>query len=261
MDLNRDELRRELRAVESQQRAALPQWRDALRRIFADRNGISTRTKAELLGVPAPGRRQFFRVGGATIIGAAILAACGEDNDDVAKTGTTTPAETGAAEPDLALLRTATSLELLAVDAYQAALDSGLITTDAISDTAALFQTQHQEHAEQLQGATEDSGGEPFTESNQFLRDNVLTPALPGLISEATVVDFAISLEDAAAQTYVFAAGALTTPESRQATMAIVGVETRHLAILRGLRSAPAVPVAFLPTTAAIPPESFVPAS
>lgn len=263
-DLNHDELRRELRAVEADHQASMAPWREALKRIFAEKgSGIPATAKAELLGVPAPGRRQFFKFGGATIIGAAIMAACGDDDDDDGSgpgSGSGS-GDSAATEMDVVLLRTATSLELLAVEAYQVAIDSGVVTTRSIADAAVLFQSHHQEHAEALQGATEANGGTPFTEPNQFVFDNVVTPALPSLTSETAIVGFAATLEDAAAQTYAFAAGALSTPEFRQTIMSIGGVEARHLAILRTSLGDPAVPVAFLPTDGAIPAESFVSAS
>lgn len=262
--LNHDELRRELRAVEADHQASMAPWREALKRIFAEKgSGIPATAKAELLGVPAPGRRQFFKFGGATIIGAAILAACGDDDDDEADGSgdDNGDGESAATEMDVVLLRTATSLELLAVAAYQTAIDSGVVTTRSIADAAVLFQSHHQEHAEALQGATEANGGTPFTEPNQFVFDNVVTPALPSLTSETAIVGFAATLEDAAAQTYAFAAGALSTPEFRQTIMSIGGVEARHLAILRTSLGDPAVPLAFLPTDGAIPAESFVSAS
>ena len=54
---------------------------------------------------------------------------------------------------DLALARTAASLEKLAVDTYQTGIDSGLVTTMAIADAATLFQSHHQEHLDALNGA------------------------------------------------------------------------------------------------------------
>ena len=80
-DLNRDELRRELKAIDADNRAVMPKWYDALRQIVGGGTKMSTDEKAALLGVPAPGRRSFFKLGGATIMGAAVLAACGDTDD------------------------------------------------------------------------------------------------------------------------------------------------------------------------------------
>ena len=59
MDLNRDELRRELKAIDADNKAAMPKWYDGLRQIVGGGTKMSTDEKAALLGVPAPGRRQF----------------------------------------------------------------------------------------------------------------------------------------------------------------------------------------------------------
>src|SRR6185295_19233071 len=117
---------------------------DALHRIVHHETHLTVDEKAALLGVPSPGRRQLFKVGGATIIGAAVLAACGSDDSDKKADGTSTTAGGSTdSSMDLPLARTAASLEKLAVDTYTTAAASGLVTTKAISDTAALFLSHH----------------------------------------------------------------------------------------------------------------------
>ena len=54
---------------------------------------------------------------------------------------------------DLPLARTAASLEKLAVDTYDTAAGSGLVTTAAIGDAAMLFHDHHQAHLDALNGA------------------------------------------------------------------------------------------------------------
>ena len=51
--------------------------------------------------------------------------------------------------------------------------------------------------------------------------------------TEADAVQIALDLEEAAAQTYAFAGGALSTPGLRSTIMTIGGVEARHAAVLR----------------------------
>jgi hypothetical protein len=236
MDLNRDELRRELRAIDADNRAVMPRWYDALRQIVGGGTKLSTDEKAALLGVPSPGRRQLFKVGGATIIGAAVLAACGSD-DDEATTDTTGAAGEGGepegGEMDLALARTAASLEKLAVDTYQVGIDSGLVTTMAIADAAKLFQQHHQEHLDALNGAISGAGGEEVTEQNEAVFKALVEPAVTAAQAEADIVTLAFDLEAAAAQTYVFAGGALSVPALRSTIMTIGGIEARHAAVLQ----------------------------
>jgi len=165
---------------------AMPRWRRSLTEVFAvDRGSYTTADRHSALSLPD--RRGFFQLGGTSIAGAALLVACGGDDDtagpDVdAADPTAVPAE-GTEEPtaapddggggnemDLVLLRTATSLELAAVAAYQAAVDtaSALGITAPVAEAATLFQSHHAEHAAALQGATEQAGGTPYEEPNPF---------------------------------------------------------------------------------------------
>jgi len=259
MDLNRDELRRELKAIDAENKAIMPKWYDALRQIIGGRNTMSIAEKAALLGVPAPGRRQLFKFGGAAIMGAAVLAACGGD-DDVGGTttagdgGTTTTAAVDGGM-DLALARTAASLEKLAVDTYEVAIGSGLVTTMAIAEAATLFQAHHQAHLEALNGAINDLGGEEVTEMNEAVYDALVKPAVDAAAAEADIVTLALDLENAAAQTYVFAAGTdgLSTPALRSTIMTIGGIEARHAVVLKmaaqGAAPADVFPQGFFPST------------
>jgi hypothetical protein len=236
MDLNRDELRRELRAVDAENKAAMPRWYDALRQIVGSDAKLSTDEKAALLGVPAPGRRSFFKLGGATILGAAVLAACGDTDDDDAGAsgdGSTSSTMGGGGDMDLALARTAASLEQLAVDTYQTGIDSGLVTTMAIAEAATLFQAHHQEHLDALNAVITDAGGEAVTDPNEAVFKALVEPAVTAAKAEADIVKIAFDLENAAAQTYVFAAGELGTPTLRSTIMTIGGIEARHAAILQ----------------------------
>ncbi len=257
MDLNREELRRELKAIDAENQAAMPRWYDALRRITQDRS-LSTDQRAALLGVPSPGRRQLFKLGGTAIIGAAVLAACGDDDDgdggaaggDGGTGETTTTAEPDPAT-DLPLARTAASLEKLAVDTYQTGIESGLVTTMAIAEAAVLFQSHHQAHLDALNGAIEDLGGEAVRRMNEVVYDALVKPAVDAAANEADIVQIALDLENAAAQTYAFAGGALATPDLRSTIMTIGGIEARHAAVLQAVAQAiaPAAvfPAAFFP--------------
>jgi hypothetical protein len=238
MDLNRDEMRRELQAIDEDNRAIMPKWYDALQRIVSGRTTMSTDEKAALLGVPAPGRRQLFKIGGATLMGAAVLAACSSDDSNGGSGATTTAGggETtttmGDGNMDVALARTAASLEKLAIDTYETGIGSGLVTTAAIADAAVLFQSHHQAHFDALNAAVSDAGGEEVTEANEAVYTALVEPAVMAATTEADIVQIALDLELAAAQTYVFAGGALTVPALRSTIMTIGGIEARHAAVL-----------------------------
>jgi hypothetical protein len=247
-----DEVRRELRVLDRANDAVMPRWREALERIMGGDEKLSTDQKAAILGVPSPSRRNFFRLGGATILGAAVLAACGSDDDDTSATtpGTNAPANTtpatspattpgtetptteaGSANMDLTLAKTAASLEKLAIDVYGQA--GALLTTPAVISAATMFAGHHQMHLDALNGVITGAGEPAITEMNQAVFDALVAPALSGAASETDAVNLALALEEAAAQTYAFAAGALSTPALRSTIMTIGGIEARHAAVLR----------------------------
>ncbi len=58
MDVNRDEVRRQLREIDREGTRELPRFREALKRVFDRDSGMSDDAKAGLLGVPS--RRTFF---------------------------------------------------------------------------------------------------------------------------------------------------------------------------------------------------------
>jgi hypothetical protein len=230
MDLDHDAMRRQLRGIDADNREVVPRWYAGLRQMLGGGTSLTTDEKAALLGVPSPGRRQFFEVGGVTILGAAVLAACSSDDADDDGDGSGEPVSDE--EVDLGLARTAASLEKLAVDTYTAAAGSGLVTTPAIADAAGLFMAHHQAHLDALNGAIKGAGGREVTEANQAVLDTVVEPAMAALKDEAGVVQLALDLELAATQTYVFAGGALSQPSLRSTIMTIGGIEARHAAFL-----------------------------
>jgi hypothetical protein len=266
MEFNHDEVRRHMAAADRAQRSAVRPWREALKRTFhTDGRAASEGSKATLLGLAD--RRGFLKVGGATVAMSAVLAACGDDaaDEQLPVTGTfplpvgeAITAPPGSAALDLNLLRTGQSIEVLAVDTYQAAIDSGLVTTTAVADAAQLFQEHHQEHGDTIAGIITDLGGDPYDEPNPFLERTVVGPALEVVSTEEEIVALAVTLENTAAQTYVFAAEVLTTPQLRQGVMTIGGVEARHLALLNILQELPPVPAAFMARRARIDENGYV---
>ena len=251
-DLNNDEIRRQLRAVDRMNTEAVPRWREALARLIGD-DQVSTNDKASFLGVPSPNRRDLFKLGGVSILGVALLAACGSDSADApAATNaagttagsvgapTTAPSTPAASAPttaansgdlDLTLARTAASLEKLAVDTYGAA--GALISTPAVLAAATMFAGHHQMHLDALNGVITGAGGTAITQMNQAVYDALVKPAITAAKTETDAVMLALALEEAAAQTYVFAGGTLSTSALRSTIMTIGGVEARHAAVLR----------------------------
>jgi len=264
MDVNRDEIRRQLIESEREHAEAMPRFRELLGRMFDRDADVSAEAKASLLGVPS--RRSFLTVGGATVAGSAILAACATKKPpQTAVTGSTeaAPASTtttapGSADTDITLLRTAQSIEVLAVQTYGTALSGGLLTTPSLIDMIKLFQSQHQDHAGLIASVTRDQGGTPYDTANIYLDVEVVTPALAAATDEASIVALATELENTAAQTYTLAGKVLTTPEMRAALMSIGATEARHLTVLYGVAALNPVPLPFMSTQGAAPEEAYI---
>jgi rubrerythrin len=243
-DLPRDEFRRQLRDIDRDNTEAMPGWRAALARLIGGDESTADE-KAAVLGVPSPSRRSLFKIGGASILGAAVLAsgglpvaAAGRQRPASTPPGSDAPAGEMGPEMDLVLARTAASLEKLAIDTYGAA--AGLLTVQAVIDAATMFADHHQQHLDALNAVITGAGATAVTEPNAAVFDALIKPAVDAAVAEsdplkaeAAAVTLAITLEEAATQTYCFAAGALSDPALRSTIMTIGGVEARHAATLR----------------------------
>ena len=110
----------------------------------------------------------------------------------------------------------------------------------AVVDAATMFADHHQQHLDALNAVITGAGATAVTEPNAAVFDALIKPAVDAaaaesdpLKAEAAAVTLAITLEEAATQTYCFAAGALSDPALRSTIMTIGGVEARHAAMLR----------------------------
>jgi hypothetical protein len=88
-------------------------------------------------------------------------------------------------------------------------------------------------HLDALNGVITGAGATAITQMNQAVYDALVKPAIDAAKTEADAVMLALALEEAAAQTYVYAGGALSTSALRSTIMTIGGVEARHAAVLR----------------------------
>jgi Ferritin-like domain len=264
MDVNRDEVRRQLAESRRDHAESMPKVREALKRLFDPARPGSADDKAGLLGLP--GRRSFLTIGGATVLGSALVVACGkEPTNQIAQTGTTPPQPSsttttapGSHDLDITMLRTASSIEVLAINTYETALKSGLLTTPDVKSAVELFKSQHEDHANLLYTATSDAGGDPYKLPNPYLSYEVVAPTLKTIKTETGVVLLATELENTAGQTYVMAGGVLTTPQLRAAIMSIGTTEGRHLTALYLLQGLVPVPLSIFSTAKATPPDSYI---
>ena len=79
-------------------------------------------------------------------------------------------------------------------------------------------------HLDALNAVITGAGGTAITQMNQAVYDALVKPSIDSAKTETDAVNLALALEEAAAQTYVFAGGALSTPGLRSTIMTIGGV-------------------------------------
>jgi hypothetical protein len=247
-DMYNDDIRREAKASQLEHNSAMQTMRNLVDRLFGD-SSESAFAKADLV-TGGVNRRRFLQIGGLTVATAAVFAACGSDDTKDTAAGGSTSGDTdttmggAGADSDIKILRTASSLEVLAVDVYQKAIDSGLVKTAAVGDAAKLFQSQHKEHAELFQGATKKLGGEVFDKANPVVLQSLQGP-IGALKDEKGVLELALMLEQAAAATYQSTVGAFKDLSLNQAAMSVGGVEARHVAVLSSVLGMSPAPKAF----------------
>ena len=143
---------------------------------------------------------------------------------------------------DIQILQTASSLEQLAVNTYNAALTMNLGGIGNVPGTAGqvvkLFaQTtmmQHDEHKKAFQNQTKLLGGREQTAPSPKFQP-VVDKAVPGLKAPVDVVDFAATLEKVATDTYLLNLGMLEDTKSKEIMASVMGVEAQHLASLRAV--------------------------
>ncbi|MFJ8473648.1 ferritin-like domain-containing protein [Kitasatospora sp. NPDC094011] len=215
------------------------------------------------------GRRHFLLgAGGAAL--ALTLAACssGKSGDPASSSGASTPAS-GASTPasgsasgrytgDLKVVALATALENQAVGAYQTALDAakaGRLGTvpPAVANFITTAMAQHVDHAKAWNAVLTGAGKPAITNvplSNQAATEQALNAAT----DVGTVARLALSLEDQAAQTYLFATYNVTSPGGIATAATIAPVEAMHAAILTYVLGQYPVPADFLPVDKAAGP-------
>lgn len=134
-------------------------------------------------------------------------------------------AQDGAEEPtDLEIAAFAASVELAAVSAYRAAVDSGQLS-EPVTALARLFGSHHSAHA----AALNDLLAEEIMEPNDTLLS--LTRLVEGSGDEASVLDVVLGIEEAAAATYYAALGTLDQ-QTAAAVATILPVESQHAVVL-----------------------------
>ncbi|WP_233290443.1 MULTISPECIES: ferritin-like domain-containing protein [Kitasatospora] len=232
---------------------------------------LAEEVRARAAGGPRdPGRRRFL-LGAGGAAAALTLAACSSSGSGGSPepapgspSGSASGSPSGSASAsgqytgDLKVVALATALENQAVGAYQAALDAakaGRLGTvpPAVATFITTAMGQHADHAKAWNSVLTGAGKPAITDvplSNQ----PATLQALGAATDVATVAKLALSLEDQAAQTYLFATYNVTSPGGIATAATIAPVEAMHAAILHYVLGQYPVPDDFLPVDKAASP-------
>lgn len=221
-------------------------------------------------------RRGFLGAAGA-FSAAAFLAACGSDDKESDKKTTTTGGgdETtttggggattttgGGAEPspenDLKTAAFAASLEVLASSTYAKALDAAEAgdlgdVPPAVAEFVTVAQKQHLEHLEQWNMVLEGADMERVTEPPEELAASV-TEEFGKVKDVGGAAKLALSLEQAAAATYLKAIPTLDGEAAIALASSIQIIDMQHIAVLLFALGEYPVPDTFAPTDKAVAP-------
>jgi hypothetical protein len=202
---------------------------------------------------PAPVSRRRVLLGGGVGALALVAAACGSDGQQAAGTGasTTTGGEGGngggGGGDDLAVAKTAASLEVLAVNTYGAALQAPLDYPAAVAEFATTAKAHHEAHRdawnELLTGAGESEVTDPPAElESKVMEQFGQVTDVPG------VAELALMLEQTAADTYFAVIPKLGNEEAIKLASSIQPIDMQHAAILHYVMGDYPVPEAFATT-------------
>jgi rubrerythrin len=159
-----------------------------------------------------------------------------------------------ASSTDIAIAKFAESVELAAVAAYTVAAGTGKVTGAGLT-TAKSFAAQHADHAKAF--------GAFAGDSSKAVANPKLVAALGPEIKKAAtatdIVKIAYTVENAAAETYLYAIGALSNKSALALTATILPVESQHAAVwanVLGMSLSEYIPP-FLQDTGALKPTAY----
>lgn len=220
------------------------------------------------------GRRRFLAgLGGVAVLG--TVAACSSSKKSDKSSAPNSPAGSGSSSApagsssapggtytgDLKVVALAAALENLAVTAYDGALTAaGKGKLGKVPPAVATFvktaMAQHKDHAAAWNGVLTRANlpavsGAPLTITKQQV------DMLDAAKSVPDVAKLALALENAAAQTYTFAAANVTDAGGIMTAATIQPVETMHAAILNFVLGQYPVPVSFIGIDQAVKPDAL----
>ena len=214
-----------------------------------------------------PVNRRSLLLAGGVVGSGLVLAACSSSGSSTSSGASSTSAAgaastsggSGSASDDLKVAMLAVGLENLAVKTYQAALDAaGAGKLGAVPPAVATFATsvkaQHADHADAWNAVLTGAGKAKVTGVDTTVEDAVVKPGLAKVTSVPELAKLALSLENAAAATYLNGIqNALSETSAIKLAATIQPVEMQHASILMLLLGDYPVPDKFAQTKGARP--------
>jgi rubrerythrin len=205
------------------------------------------------LAPAALSRRRMLFAGGAGALG-LVAAACGGENDPFVLQDepdpdltTTTQGGGGGGSDDLAVAKTAASLEVLAVNTYGAALEAPLDYPPAVAEFATTAKAHHEAHRDAWNQVLTGAGESEVTSPPPELESAVMEQF--GQVTDvAGVAALALMLEQTAADTYFAVIPKLQNEDAVKLASTIQPIDMQHAAILHYVMGDYPVPKAFAST-------------
>jgi hypothetical protein len=238
MQISERELRAMTADVDDMHNATLPIMKEAL----AEWSELHQQLRSGVAKV-APSRRGFL-MGAGVALGGLALAACGSSSKaSTPAAGTTTPTTAapttggGKLTGDLAVVALAASLENLAAQTYGAGISAataGKLGTvpPAVVTFAQTVMKQHMDHAAAWNAVLAGAGKSPVTGIDKTVQDAVVAPTFAKVKDAGGLAKLALTLENAAAATYLEAISVVQAPAGIKTAATIEPVELQHAAIL-----------------------------
>lgn len=201
--------------------------------------------------------RRVFLFGTGGVVAGVVLAACGGggSKSTTATTGAAGGAGTGSGlSGDLAVAALAASLENLAVNTYQGAIDNAakLGVPPAVATFAMTAQSHHRQHAAAWNSILTGAGKPAATGVDQTVKTSVVDPGFAAVKSVPDLAKLALGLENVAAATYLNGIqNALQDTGAIKVAASIQPVEMQHAAILNFVLGQYPVPDSFAKTDGA----------
>lgn len=203
--------------------------------------------------------RRRFLAGAGAVAGFAMLAACGDDEDDDdlgTGRGTSPTTEEPATGDDTRVAALAAGLEVLVVDTYRSALEAA--SAGRLGDVppagAEYMKTalaHHEAHRDSWNALLSTSGQPEVTTPDQRLAPGV-TSELSRVSDFAGAARLALRLEEVAAATYLDAVPRLSSRDAVRQAASIQAIDAKHVAILLFVLGQYPVPDTFARTDRAV---------